>query len=145
MKHQLVAKGNGVMCAVCGWVWKQEPTTACPGVKRYAWGAWPENLKTKKQLAEAGYQTGKKLPAPAGAVVREKSPDGWMWLYEVGQAVRKASPSEAQKQALEKGREKVKAGWICVRCGDPLGAYKENGGVCRYCRKQIQIESMTEE
>lgn len=139
MKHQLRAEDKGFVCDVCGWEWKREPVTYCPGVKRYAWGEWPEHLKTKKQLADAGYQTGKKLPAPSGVVAREKSPDGWMWLYDVNQAVKKAAPSEAQKQALEKGREKVKAGWECVRCGAPLRYYKER--VCGACRQLARIEA----
>lgn len=72
MEHQLVAKGNRFACMVCRGEWKREPITSCPGVKRYAWGAWPENLMTKKQLSDAGYQTGKKLPAPVGVVARQE-------------------------------------------------------------------------
>jgi hypothetical protein len=51
-------------------------------VPEYKWGAWPPHLLTKKQMDDAGFQTGAQLPPPAGKVKREKSLDGFMYLYD---------------------------------------------------------------
>lgn len=93
LTHQQDSRYHWFECAVCGGSWKSKPVSKCPGVKVYAWGQWPENLLTKKQMAEAGFQTGVNLPAPAAAVYRKKSPDGVMWLYDRAQGVAKEQAS----------------------------------------------------
>lgn len=73
----------------------------------HAWNQWDEvvlPLRTKKQLSEAGYQTGKKLPPPAALVPHEKSPIGFMRAYDPSQATPKRNMTEAQKATLEKAR-----------------------------------------
>lgn len=105
-------------CAVCGGEWKSAPYSQCPGVPVYAWGAWPEHLLTKKQMNEAGFQIGQKLPAPAGAVYRSKSPGGIMWLYDRNQGVPKRQMSEAQQAALEKAKHMAEKVFVdCRVCG----------------------------
>ena len=130
--HQVVSIENsegkrGVACIVCLQKWRSEPTSACPGVPVYGWGKWPEHLLTKKQMGEAGYQTGKKLPPPAGAAHRDKSPDGWMWLYDRAQGVPKQPISDEAKAKLKAAAEKSKAGWYCTRCGGPTGWVDSKG------------------
>jgi DNA polymerase III epsilon subunit-like protein len=66
----------------------------------------------------AGFNTGAKLPPPAGCVRREKSPDGIMWLYDRAQGVPKREISEAQKAALQKANEMARIVEIrCSKCG----------------------------
>jgi len=76
-EHQLETLEQSHRCIVCRQTWKNPPTSQCPGVIVYAWGKWPEHLLTKKQMGDAGFQTGKKLPPPAGLVRRAKSPAGF--------------------------------------------------------------------
>jgi DNA polymerase III subunit epsilon len=85
----------------------------------YKWGEWPEHLLTKKQMSDAGYNTGAKLPPPAGACHRKDSPGGVMWLYDRAQGVPKRQPSEAQKAALAKAQDMARmVDVVCVRCGE---------------------------
>lgn len=119
MKHTLVSIEKGYQCEVCGLTWKKEPSSYCEGVRMYGWGKWPEHLLTKKQMGDAGYQTGAKLPAPAGAVFRDKSPGGIMYLYDKNQGVPKRAVSEAQKAALKKAQDRARLVDIrCSKCGD---------------------------
>lgn len=120
---------NMLRCEDCGLSWKNPPKSQCPGVKVYGWGKWPENLLTKKQMSDAGLQTGKKLPAPAGAVYRDKSPDGIMWLYDKTQGTPKKPASTASKAA----GARLQAGWTCQRCGDRLHRFLQNDGYCDAC------------
>jgi hypothetical protein len=115
MKHNLIMIEGAypLECTVCGLSWKKEPVSSCPGVKVYAWGKWGE-LLTKAQMNEAGFNTGAKLPPPAGAVFRDKSPGGIMWLYDRGQGVPKKEVSEAQRAALTKAQERARL--VPVHC-----------------------------
>ncbi len=146
--HQIVTIESsdgrpGYSCTTCLQKWKAEPISACPGVPVYGWGKWPEHLLTKKQMAEAGFQTGKKLPSPAGAVHRDKSPDGWMWLYDRNQGVPKSPVSEEQKAKLKAAAQKSRAGWYCTRCKQEIGyvdsrgrfhaQYQNPPGLCMIC------------
>lgn len=119
-KHSLTKNGRLNECTVCGQSWvTDKPVSECPGVPLYGWGKWPENLLTKKQMGEAGFNTGKQLPPPAGVVSRDKSPDGWMWLYDRNQGVPKKQQSDRQKEALKKAQERSKPVDIrCSRCND---------------------------
>lgn len=141
MKHTLTEVETGYACAVCGLTWKHRPVSECPGVPVYAWGQWPDHLLTQKQLGAAGYQTGQKLPSPAAAVLRAKSPDGIMWLYDPADGVPKRAMSETQKAALAKAQHmSERIGLYCARCG---GAIKLNatrkqaearqGEICQAC------------
>lgn len=85
----------------------------------YGWGKWPEHLLTKKQMSDAGFQTGKNLPPPAGMVRRAKSPDGYMYLYDRSQGVPKKPISDEARAKLKAAAEKAREGWYCVRCGQP--------------------------
>ena len=82
----------------------------------YEWGAWPPDLLTKRQLYAAGFQTGKHLPPPAGKVAREKSPDGYMLLYDQDAATPRAPASDAQRAALEKARSLAELVHYCPGC-----------------------------
>lgn len=55
MNHNLVRiPRQGYRCTICEWFWRSKPAGTCPGVKRYAWGEAPENLKTEAQLRKLG-------------------------------------------------------------------------------------------
>lgn len=147
--HQLEEANGRYTCTVCGQSWKNEPSGQCLGVMVYAWGKWPEHLLTKKQLGDAGLQTGTKLPAPAGAVYRAKSPGGIMWLYDKAQGVPKKVITEAQRAQLAAAAEKSRQGWHCPDCGQPHysggryahALYYWPPQACRYCvDKQDAIE-----
>jgi DNA polymerase-3 subunit epsilon len=122
------------ICTTCGVTYHSpELKTRCIGVTLYQWGEWPEHLLTKKQLSDAGFQTGKKLPSPAGAVWRDKSPNGIMYLYDRGQGIPKKEVTPEQKSKLDEARKKAVAGWYCSRCGDSFGHYRSPGALCNTC------------
>src|SRR5690242_17259869 len=104
--HQLEVVDDQHHCTVCNQRWKHEPRYECPGVPVYGWGAWPDHLLTKKQMSDAGFQTSRKLPPPAGVVWREKSPDGKMWLYDRAQGIPKNEISERARANLKAAAEK---------------------------------------
>jgi len=116
----------------------------------YAWGKWPEHLLTKKQLGDAGFQTGRKLPSPAGKVWRKKSPDGVMYLYDRHQAVPKKQLSDEARASLKAAAEKSRQGWYCTRCGQPTGwidkrgyfrpLYQNPPGLCERCADRDSME-----
>lgn len=113
-RHHAVKNEQGRLeCIWCGCTWKKQPSGYCPQVKVYEWGKWDEHLLTKKQMDEAGYQTGKKLPSPAGAVYRKDSPGGIMWLYDRNQGVPKRVVSAEEK---EQQAAKRKAAELCPVC-----------------------------
>ena len=108
----------GLTCTVCGNRWVKPPISPCPGVKLYPWGQWPEHLLTRKQLNDAGFSTTSKLlPAPAGAVRREKSPDGLMFLYDRNTATPKRVLSDEEKAMRAEVARKIAARRLCPRCG----------------------------
>lgn len=104
-------------CEVCGRNWKKEPSLGCPGVKVYQWKKWPDHLMTKTQLAVAGYQTGKALPKPSGAVFWSKMPDGILWLYDVGQAKKRTLLTPEEKADR---KAKTRQTQLCPRCSAGL-------------------------
>ena len=109
----------------------------------YRWGEWPEHLLTKKQMAEAGFQTGQRLPPPAAQVYRSKSPGGVMYLYDRNAGVPKKPITPEQRETLRKASEKSRASWYCTRCGQPTGNVDSRGrfyhvpktppGLCLIC------------
>ena len=127
MNHQLTPTDNGYRCTVCEQDWKNLPVSTCPGAKVYRWGKWPENLLTRKQMSDAGFQTGKKLPPPAGAVWRDKSTNGIMYLYDRAQGIPKKLISDEARARLKAAAAKSKEGWYCTRCGHPTGWVDSKG------------------
>lgn len=129
--HRLEATDKGFTCAVCGYSWSYTPTKPCPGIKMYQWGQWPKSLLTKKQLNAAGYSTSAtQLPQPAGAVWREESPDGLMFLYNPAEATIKRPMGESHRAALT---ERLVEGWKCRRCGDKVERQRFGSGLCGRC------------
>ena len=148
MKHDLKSHPQGVTCAACGWVWKTEPVSPCPGLPRFNW--WgapfrppPEHLKTAGQLYELGFSTGKsKLPVPAAVIRREKSePHGWMYLYDPSQAAPRKTLTEAQRAHLDAAREKALSRWKCAICGSHLVGKEYWRGVCGGCELNAQLDA----
>lgn len=120
-------------------------------VPEYKWGAWPPHLLTKKQMDDAGFNTGAKLPPPAGMVYRSKSPNGVMYLYDRHAGVPKKQINDQQRESLRKAAEKSKEGWSCIRCGQATGYFNQRGtfhaerksppGLCMWCEcRQSSIE-----
>lgn len=137
--HQLEEIDGGQRCTVCGQSWKKRPGSECPGVKVYGWGKWPDNLLTKKQMDDAGLQTGQKLPPVAGVVHRDESPGGWMRLYDRNAGVPKRQLSEAQKAASQQSAAKLHAGWTCQRCGHRLRRFRQYDGYCDRCADHNKV------
>jgi DNA polymerase-3 subunit epsilon len=70
---------------------------------------------TKKQLDEAGYQTGKNLPKPCCSFGYK---DGLLYAYNPSEATPKKVMSEAQKAAIEKAAYMAQQVVVsCVGCG----------------------------
>lgn len=133
-QHAIKETDNRYHCEVCKQSFKHRPDKTCPGATVYSWGAWPEHLLTKKQLDEAGYSTGKTtLPKPAGAVWREKSPGGIMWLYDKHAATPKRVLTPAQLETARQNAQKLAQGWVCRECGERQGYFVVGGGLCRFC------------
>ncbi len=130
--HQLAQVGDLYTCVVCGWNWKRMPSDECPGVRRYRWDPWPEQLMTKNQLAKAGYQTGRRLPPVAGVIAREDSPGGWLRLYDPTQAVPKQPVTPRQQVALAKAQAARK----CRECGRTLSRRERR--LCWTCDARLE-------
>lgn len=151
IKHNLAKQltKTGVvsyLCEVCEQSFKYESTSAsCPGVKVWRWDDWTRHgLLTKKQLYDAGFSTGKtKLPKPSGAVRREKSPDGWMWLYNPADGVIRKEADEATKARLDAARQKFLEGWTCKRCGYHVEYYKRS--ICKQCQHELWLDDVRSE
>ena len=80
--HQLDHSDHRWHCRRCTWSWRTRPTLACPGVPRYAWGAWPAHCRTRTQLHQAGLQPG---GAAIGCYYRARDnarSQPWLWLYD---------------------------------------------------------------
>lgn len=115
-EHKLSEFGPEIWrCEVCGQSWKRAPGATCPGVPVYSWRQAPDHLLTKKQMAAAGYQTGKKLPAPVGAIRGKRS---LYPVYDPAQGIAKRPLTERQAAAYEllRGQSK-KIDIECARCG----------------------------
>jgi len=70
---------------------------------------------TKRQLGEAGYQTGKHLPKPCCSFGYK---DGLLYAYNPAEAVLKNVMSDSQKTAIEKAKHMAaKVDISCVNCG----------------------------
>lgn len=133
--HSLIGTETGIECELCGCTWKSEPGGKCPGVRIYwnGWEQWPEGLLTKKQLSDAGYTTGKKLPPPAGLIPRSDSPDGYMRVYDPATATPKREMSVAQVAALVKAWEVNEQRSRCPECGCKLYGREWYRRICEGC------------
>lgn len=134
--HSLIERADlRIECEVCGRTWLNPPDGLCPGVRIYpnGWNHWPEGLLTKKQLSDAGYTTGKKLPPPAGLIPRADSPDGYMRVYDPATATPKREMSVAQVAALVKAWEANEKRNRCPGCGGYLYGRDWYRGICGEC------------
>lgn len=121
-------------CKACGQKWKHKPISKCPGVPVVRWGKWGNELMTKTQLDEAGYQTGQNLPPVAAVVPHSKMPTGYMFLYNINYATKKRAVTPEQKAILDKARAKALDKIRCKSCGGYLSNKTRFDGICNHCR-----------
>lgn len=100
---------------------------------------------TKKQLGEAGYQTGKALPCPCAALMYSKSDTGYLYVYNPADATPKRKPSEAQKAALAKAQEATRRRYICDRCECHLQRHEYGQSVCDRCEMIVWAQQVLDE
>lgn len=84
-------------------------------IPSYNWGESPDNLLTKKQLAELGLKP-KRGVKPVARVVWNRGRD-YANLFDKGATVAKVPPTDAQIAAVAKAREKAKENGKCPGCG----------------------------
>jgi DNA polymerase III epsilon subunit-like protein len=129
--HNLSMTRDGFFrCSICARHYSNIPDyihDRCPEAPFFH-GAWDKAFKeaedklgfkplTKKQLDQAGYQTGKKLPKPCAAFDYSDNPTGFLLAYSPLEATPKKTMSEAQKAALEKARYMAQKVWVtCIKC-----------------------------
>jgi len=100
------------------------------------WDHVPDHLRTKTRLGKDGLRPARGQKPVAVKIGRY----GDYNLYDSNQAIRKKQLTEAQKEALAKGRAASEAKRTCQRCNyvEPLGRHYRNkrrieGGVCSEC------------
>jgi hypothetical protein len=87
IRHYLIQTDFGYRCKICYWKWRSIPTSACPGVRRFArWGDLPTYLKTIQQLSKVGLKPRDKGDPAACLQPREGKPPHY-WLYDQRQAI----------------------------------------------------------
>lgn len=124
-------------CRVCQWSWPTRRRSACPGVPRYAYGAWLPTLHPAGELKRLGREV---PPSPDGCAYQLWEPH-WLWLYSDDREVAPFSFSppktfRARLRAffLEGGKAAV-----CQICGyepDPDHAGTIVNGLCQTCHLQ---------
>ncbi len=122
-------------CRVCQWTWRTHRQTACPGVPRYAYGAWPPTLHPAGELKRLGREI---PPTPDGCAYQLLEPH-WLWLYtdERQVAPYEYSPPSTFRQRLRAFFEE-KPLW-CQVCGYQPAHHDAGSlvdGLCRTCRWQ---------
>jgi DNA polymerase III subunit epsilon len=125
-------------CRVCQWSWPTRRRSACPGVPRYAYGAWPPTLHPAGELKRLGREI---PPSPDGCAYRLWEPH-WLWLYDERVAPPAPPPPPpktfgARVRAFFLGEEAGKA--ICQVCGyEPADDRSADlvDGLCRTCHFQ---------
>ncbi len=70
-------KGNRKRCRVCQWSWPTRRQSACPGVPRYAYEAWPPTLHPAGELIRLG----REIPLTADGCAYQLLEPHWLWLY----------------------------------------------------------------
>ncbi len=143
-RHQLDWVGrHRWRCRVCQWSWSTRRRSACPGVPRYAYGAWPDTLHPAGELRRLGRQV---PPSPDGCAYQLWEPH-WLWLYYEREATPVPPPPpktfRARLRMFFFGGETT----MCQICGyepDPDHAGTIVNGLCQTChlqqawRRQIQ-------
>ena len=77
-RHQLEWVGrHRWRCRVCQWSWSTRRRSACPGVPRYAYGAWPAKASQFSGWMQCGRPG---PPSPDGCACQLWEPH-WLWLY----------------------------------------------------------------
>jgi DNA polymerase III epsilon subunit-like protein len=101
----------------------------------------PENLKTRKQLAETGLRPG----GPVKAQVLWRRGKRFANLYDVSEAKPKKPATPAQLAALEKAQAKLRTCWQCgVDQGYVLGTRYNPDEECMTCAGRIRDEEVAE-
>jgi hypothetical protein len=129
--HNLSLDRDGFFrCSICAKSYLRIPDghfDKCPQAPIFH-GLWDKAFKeaeetlgfkplTKKQLDQAGYQTGKNLPKPCAAFDYSDNPNGYLLAYNPAEAVPKKTMTEAQKAAIEKANYMAQRVVVpCIRC-----------------------------
>jgi DNA polymerase III subunit epsilon len=105
----------------------------------YQWSPWPADLFTKAQLSEKGFRPG----TLAGVIRRSDSPDGWMRLYRLEDAIPKRKVSEATKAKLRAAQDRAHT---CSGCGGRLYAPEElRIRYCFSCQEEAERDAEREQ
>lgn len=140
--HQINKIADKYTCEICKWSWTINPQDdSCPGVPRYEFAQWPEDLYTYTQLS------GMKLKPldrdkPDGCYLIRKRPYV-RYLYSKSAAVPKRAMSEKQQEAMRKAHEALRQKYTCVRCGHydrsqgkgAYGVHIRQDGLCEDCNR----------
>jgi DNA polymerase III epsilon subunit-like protein len=120
-------------CRVCQWTWSTRRQTACPGVPRYAYGAWPPTLHPAGELRRLG----RDIPPTPDGCAYQLPLSHWLWLYADERQVAPYvySPPKTFRQRLRAFFERGPL-W-CQVCGyEDLYHGTIVDGLCRTCRFQ---------
>ena len=128
-------KGNRKRCRVCQWSWPTRRQSACPGVPRYAYGAWPPTLHPAGELIRLG----REIPLTADGCAYQLLEPHWLWLYYDDREIAPFNYSppktfRARLRAFFEGGETM-----CQVCGyQPTDQYAGTivDGLCRTCQFQ---------
>jgi hypothetical protein len=82
LKHNFVDHAGSWRCTVCQWNWPTRRRSECPGIPRYDFDHWPQNLQTLPQLKRKRLQPS---GPPDGCYYKRLSPH-WLPLYDAGKA-----------------------------------------------------------
>lgn len=138
-------KGYHNRCRVCQWTWPTRRQSACPGVPRYAYGAWPSTLHPAGELLRLG----REIPPKADGCAYQLREPHWLWLYYDEREIAPFAYSPPPKQTLrarlraffKKEEDDYDYTWYtrCQICGytpsDPYAGLIDEG-LCRTCRFQ---------
>lgn len=126
-------------CSRCGWSWTREPSSDCPGVRRYSWKSAPAYLKTFTQLRAMGLKP-RDRSRPDGVVLVSMSHWTFADLYDEREAIPRRRYTEKQRQAFEVAWPRTQEKYTCKHCGDTpncLGDLQRfaSPGMCKECRE----------
>jgi DNA polymerase-3 subunit epsilon len=141
-QHQIIENENMWLCNVCFWQWSTKEvkplnTSVCPGVRRYAWGEAPSNLKTIKELRSAGLKP-KDREQPQGCIWYAKQ-SAFICLYDEAETVERKQPTEKQKAGWEKAKLTKRT---CPKCKEVQAYVLEKGEECGACEYKEIIEGI---
>jgi len=135
--HAIEITEDGVYCTVCKQSWRKTPFWECPGVPVYAWGASPENLKTKAQIDQMRMKL-KPDSEPVGCLGSRRH--GWIWLYNLESVEERPPLTEKQVAGFEKIRERARQRRTCSVCGVEQESPRHlTRGVCDECALKAMI------